>query len=178
MTDHQRTGSADGPDAAPDERFGSLGVEPDGLWQVRFRRHLRHAPERVWAALSDPEQQAQWVPGVTIDARPGGAVLFDFDEEGRAEGEVLAADPPRVLEHSWRWPDEPPATVRWELEPDGEGGTYLVLLHRPVRQGPAADYASGWHVMLDALHLHLDGGDVAGLRPDYERLYATYLERT
>lgn len=177
MSDHRDADDTDAADGTPDEREGSLGLNPDGHWQVRFRRHLRHAPERVWAALSDPEQQAKWVPGVTIDARPGGAVVFDFEEEGRAEGEVLVADAPRVLEHSWLWPDELLSRVRWELEPDGADGTYLVLLHRPVRQGPAADYASGWHVMLDALRVYLDGGDVERLEPDYAQLYALYASR-
>lgn len=159
------------PSHDPDGGLGSLGLGPDGGWQVQFQRH---PPERVWAALSEPAQQAQWMPGVTIDARVGGAVLFDFEEEGSATGEVLMADAPRSLEHTWLWPDEPTSAVRWELEPDGDGGTRLVLLHKPVRQGPASDYAAGWHIMLDALRLHLDGEDVAATESDYAALITVY----
>lgn len=171
MTDRQQ-------DMAPDDGRGSLAPGPDGQGQVLFRRHLRHAPERVWAALSEPAQQAQWVPGVQIDARVGGAVLFDFEEQGRAEGEVLVADAPRVLEHTWLWPDEPPSTVRWELEPDGSGGTHLLLRHRPVRRGPAVDYATGWHVMLDALGMHLSGDGLSGWEPDWPGVSGIYSAAT
>jgi len=101
-------------------------------------------------------------------------VLFDFDEQGKAEGEVLTVEAPRLLEHTWLWRDEPPSTVRWEVEPDGVGGTYLTLVHRPVRPAPAADYATGWHVMLDALDLHLSGRGIAGWEPDWAGLSTLY----
>lgn len=158
---------------AADDRRGTLGVDPGGEWQVRFERRIRHAPDRVWASLVDVEQQAVWVPGVQIHARVGGPVVFDFGPEGRAEGKVLVVEPPRVLEHTWIWPGEPSSTVRWEIAPDGTG-SIVVLWHRPVRPGPAVDYATGWHVMLDALELHLDGGDPAAVEPDFAGLHELY----
>lgn len=56
--------------------------------------------------------------------------------------------------------------------PDGEGAR-LVLLHRPLRSEPAIDYSAGWHLMLDALAVHLDGGDPA-TAADFDALFATY----
>jgi uncharacterized protein YndB with AHSA1/START domain len=166
------TENLDGPPAR-DDRRGTVGVGKDGGWQVRFERRLPHSPEQVWASLVDVDQQDRWVPGVRIHARVGGPVVFDFGDEGRAEGEVLVAEPPRVLEHTWLWPDELPSTVRWEITPDGDG-SLLVLLHRPVRPEPAVDYCTGWHVMLDALAVHLDGGDPGAEEPDFGALYETY----
>jgi uncharacterized protein YndB with AHSA1/START domain len=167
----ERPSESSAPPGALDDRRGTLGVGPDGEWQIRFERRLPHPPERVWAALVDGDQQDHWVPGVRIHARVGGPVVFDFDDEGKAEGEVLAVDPGRALEHTWLWPGEPHSTVRWEITPDGEG-SLLVLLHRPLRPDPAVDYAAGWHGMLDALAVHLDGEDPPV--PDYSALYETY----
>ncbi|TDC52056.1 SRPBCC family protein [Actinomadura sp. KC345] len=155
----------------PGERRGTLGVGDDGHWQIRFERRLAHSPERVWAALTSPDRQARWIPGVTIDATEGGAVVFDFGDEGGAEGRVLAVEEPRHLEHTWVWPGEPPATVRWELTADGDH-TVLVLLHRPLRREPAIHYTAGWHVILDALGGHLDGGAADG--PDEAVLVEFY----
>jgi uncharacterized protein YndB with AHSA1/START domain len=171
MSEHDTTTEDRQPPA--DDPRGTLGVGEDGQWQIRFQRRLRHSPERVWAALTDPTDQAAWAPGVTIDATEGGAVVFDFGDEGRADGRVLAADPPRVLEHTWLWPGEPESTVRWELSADGDG-TLLVLWHRPVREEPAVSYCTGWHAMLDALAVLLDGGDPGGLSPDYDELFMLY----
>lgn len=163
---------ADAP-PRPDDARGTLGMGPDGTWQIRFERHLPHSAERVWAAITDPEQQDRWVPGVRIEARVHGAVAYDFGDEGRVDGEVLAVDPPTSIEHSWRWPGEPDSVVRWEVRPEGDGSV-LVLLHRPLRPEPAVDYCAGWHAMLDSLAVHLDGGEPADLTPDYEQLTGWY----
>ncbi len=168
------TTSPDSPPPADDAR-GTLGVGPDGAWQIRFERRLRHSPERVWDALVDPEQQDRWVPGVRIEAVAGGAVRYDFGDEGVADGVVLGVEPPFALEHTWRWPGEPESTVRWEVRP-AEDGAVLVLMHRALRQAPAVDYCTGWHTMLDALRAFLDGGDPAELTPDWEALAQVYGE--
>jgi uncharacterized protein YndB with AHSA1/START domain len=145
-------------------------------WRITFERRLPHPPAAVWAALAEPAQQQRWLPGVTIDPVENGTVVFDFGGDGTAEtaeGVVLAVERGRLLEHTWLWPDEPPSTVRWELTPDGDTAR-LVLRHDLVSREPAADYGAGWHTMLDALAVHLDGGDPGELSPDYDELYELY----
>jgi hypothetical protein len=34
----------------------------DGGWTLVFVRALRHPPERVWEALTDPSQMREWAP--------------------------------------------------------------------------------------------------------------------
>ncbi|MCP2332766.1 SRPBCC family protein [Actinoalloteichus caeruleus] len=168
--EHQRR-TTDPRDLAPPPEAGTLGLGDDGAWQILFRRHLAHPIDRVWSALSQPEHQREWLPGVRIEVRPGGSVLFDFGDEGSAEGTVAVVEAPTLLEHSWCWSDEPPSTVRWELATAADGGTELVLRHRAVDQGPAADFAVGWHGILDGLRAHLDGGTAS---TDHAALDAWY----
>jgi uncharacterized protein YndB with AHSA1/START domain len=151
---------------------GTLEQGEAGQWRIHFTRRLPHPPSQVWPALAEPDQQQRWLPGVTIDVVKG-TVIFDFGEDETAEGAVLAAEEGRVLEHTWLWPDEPESTVRWELTPV-EDTTTLTLRHEPVRPEPAADYGAGWHTTLDALEVHLAGGDPTDLTPDYDKLYDLY----
>lgn len=159
-----------------DQSRGTLGVGPDGSFQIQFVRELPHPPEKVWLWLVQPEMLERWLPGCRIEAHPGGAVRFDFGEEGSATGEVTSvAAPdggPGLLEHTWVWEGVPASAVAWHLEPLA-GGTRLILRHRDLVEEPAREFALGWHLMLDALRLDLDGrptepawaaaGDLAGL---------------
>ena len=79
-----------------------------------FVRDLRHPPERVWAALTDPAQLSEWSP-FTADrdlARVGDVTLtmIDGDTSEAMASSVLVSEPPRVLEYTWG--DD---LVRWEL---------------------------------------------------------------
>lgn len=135
---------------------GTLGVGDDGSFRIHFERHLPHPPRRVWQWLTTPEKLEQWLPGCRIDAVLGGQVLFDFGEEGAATGRVLGLTEPLALEHTWVWEGVPESRVVWSLEPHDDG-TRLTLVHREVLPEPAAEFAVGWHVMLDALRLGLAG---------------------
>jgi len=135
--------------------------ERDGRFFVRFERRLPHPPEVVWNALTEPDRLAAWFPqNVAYEGEraPGGKLRFSWPESDDPPfgGEILAYDPPRLLEYTWE--DE---TLRWELRPDGEGGTVLVLADAMDDRDRAARNAAGWHACLDALAALLEGRPLA-----------------
>ena len=124
-------------------------------WQLRFSRTLRHAPDKVWRALTEPEHLAAWFPAQMHGERATGARLtfvFENGEGPDTEGEILVYDPPALLEY--RWGTE---LLRFELAPDDGGGTQLTFLNTFDELGKAARDAAGWHACLDVMAHHLDG---------------------
>ncbi len=133
-----------------------------GRWRLRFVRSLPHPPEKVWRALTEPEHLAAWFPADMEGERVTGASLrFVFREgEGPTEdGEMIAYEPPRLLE--FRWGNE---RLRFELEPDGQG-CRLTFVDTFDELGKAARDAAGWHVCLEVLAYHL-----AGERPPWGQM--------
>jgi uncharacterized protein YndB with AHSA1/START domain len=116
------------------------------------------SPERLWEALTDPDQVAGWFGGrVEWDLQEGGKAVFRGDDGTARLGRVEAVRPGRHLRFRW-WPaaspeSEPPARgatgseggseseVTYLLEPLDEG-TRLTIQERPVPQptgrGPQA----------------------------------------
>ncbi len=135
--------------------------EAGARWRLRFARELAHPPERVWRALTEPEHLRAWFPQhIRGEWRAGAALTFEHQEPGLGPafgGEVLACEPPRLLE--FRWGTE---VLRFEIEPRG-GGCTLTLLDTLAELGTAARDAAGWHACLDLLAADLDG---AGPGPD------------
>jgi uncharacterized protein YndB with AHSA1/START domain len=132
-------------------------VQKDGeSWTLVLARELRHSPEKVWRALTDPAQLREWAPfdadgnmgiaGRTVRLNtvgsPGGVI---------SETDITRAEEPNVLEY--RWGD---GNLRWELEDFG-GGTRLRLWHTIDRRYIAMG-AAGWHICLDVLDHWLSGG--------------------
>ena len=129
---------------------------------LRFERRLRHPVDRVWRALTDAPDLAQWFPDtVEADWREGGQVRFLDHAEGGFTGAVLAFEPPRRLAYRW-YTNE----LRFELEPDGDGATLLRLTALLSEREAAARDAAGWHVCLDRLAQALDTGDATAPGPD------------
>lgn len=155
---------------------GQLEHRDDGRWQLRFTRRLAHPPEKVWRALTEPEHLAVWFPTTIEGERARGAPLRFAHRDGAApavEGEMLAYDPPRLLELRWGG-DE---TLRFELRPE-DGGTVLTLVNAFDEVGKAARDAAGWHACLDVLRHHLDGATppwTPGER--WAQVHASYVER-
>lgn len=93
-----------------------------------------HPPEKVWRALTEPAQIAQWFPAAwgrtTTDFQPVVGASFRMDAEkkmgwrGYVVGTVLEVDRPRRLVHTWIGsPQEEasPTRVEWTLEPTAKG---------------------------------------------------------
>jgi uncharacterized protein YndB with AHSA1/START domain len=136
----------------------------DGRHALRFERRLAHPVEKVWRALTEPGEMSRWFPATPEwDLVPGAKIVFRFREEAPVddmtqadfEGEVVAVEPPRLLEFTWA--DE---LLRWELAPDGDG-TLLTFTTAFDDLGKASRDAAGWDVCLEVLEAALDGREVA-----------------
>ena len=125
-------------------------VRRDGeKWTLILVRELRHSPDKVWQALTDPAQLSEWAPfdadgnlgiaGATVKLTTVGAPAPRVTET-----RVTRADAPEVLEYKWGGFD-----MRWQLQAIG-GGTRLTLWtnigHRFIAMG-----AAGWHICFDVL---------------------------
>ena len=117
-------------------------------WTLILVRELRHSPEKVWRALTDPAHLREWAPFV-VDADLGTAGRVHLTWVGNPtpqETTVTRADAPEVLEFG---------DIRWELEPLG-GGTRVTLWHKIDRRFITWG-AAGWHISFDVLDRLLNG---------------------
>ncbi|OHV33380.1 MULTISPECIES: SRPBCC family protein [Pseudofrankia] len=148
--------------ATTTDRLGTLERVGDRA-RLRYERLLRHPRERVWRALTDPEDLRAWFPtGIVGDRATGAALTFPFPDQDlpAMTGEMLRFEPPAVLELRWG-PDD---ILRFELATaaDDAGGTgwcALTLVAEFTPLGKAARDGAGWHECLDLLATHLAGGE-------------------
>jgi uncharacterized protein YndB with AHSA1/START domain len=127
------------------------------MWTLILVRELRHPPERVWQALTDPEHLRKWAP---FDADRNLATVgpVKLSTVGTptpqvAETTVKRAEAPRLLEYCWGTQD-----LRWELEPFADG-TRLTLWHNIERRFIAWG-AAGWHICFDVMERALAGAPI------------------
>jgi len=117
-------------------------VDVDGRPALQFERTLPHPVARVWRAVTEPAELAQWFVG-PVSWTP--ALGETFAVAG-ATVEITALDPPRVL--AWTWGAE---SYRFELR-DAPEGCRLRFTHVfDAAHGPAAQHAAGWETYLDRL---------------------------
>jgi uncharacterized protein YndB with AHSA1/START domain len=146
--------------------LGSITARGAAARTLRFERRLDHAPDVVWAAITDPEQVGTWLADAQLEPGLGGSVRFDFGPGNAVSGAITVWEPPRALAYGWRFPDGHDSRVSWTLEPDGDG-TLLVLVHELLRPTEATGYAAGWHAYLDRL-----AGSLGGAAPSFESRFA------
>lgn len=165
----------------PGPASGAHVVKDGDNWTLVLTREMRHAPEKVWLALTDPAHLREWAPfeadgnlgtaGATVKLTTVGAPSAPVTET-----RVTRADAPRLLEYKWGDKD-----LRWELEALG-GGTRLTLWHN-IDRGFISMGAAGWHICLDVLD-QLVGGNPIGrivakeaMKFEWPRLNAEYAEQ-
>jgi uncharacterized protein YndB with AHSA1/START domain len=152
-------------------------VRKDGdKWTLILVRQLRHSPEKVWQALTNPAQVREWAP-FDVDGNLGTAgatvKLSWVGAPKPIDTKVTRAEAPTLLEFD---------DIRWELEPAGSG-TRLTLWHNIDRRFVSWG-AAGWHISFDVLDRFLAGqpiGRIGG--PDamkfegWQRLVAEYAKQ-
>ena len=120
-----------------------------------------HSPERVWRALVDPAELAQWLMPTDFAPEVGREFVLETgsEEVGTIHAEVLELDAPRLLRCRWSggFGD---TEVTFELFPEG-AGTRLRVRH------------DGWSEPLPAEHAGFDDGWKQKLDEELPRLFAT-----
>jgi uncharacterized protein YndB with AHSA1/START domain/DNA-binding transcriptional ArsR family regulator len=134
-----------------------------------FEIYIRTTPERLWAAITDPEIRAKYNfgAGVTSDWSPGSRFEFGHTASGMVlgEGTNIEVDPPRRLVQSMvaLWGDdvrrEGTTRVTWEIE-QIEDSCRLRLTHDQLREDASDQLYGGWPMILSGLKTWLETGQL------------------
>ncbi|MFF5084424.1 SRPBCC domain-containing protein [Actinoplanes sp. NPDC000266] len=124
-----------------------------------YRVWIKASPERIWAAITDPEWTSRYAYAAPVDyeLKPGGAYRSHATQEMKdyakangfevpdviVDGEVIEADPPRRLVQTWRMlmdpgtAAEPFTTITYEIEEAKmQPGVYKLTLTHELTGAP------------------------------------------
>lgn len=133
--------------------LGKVTKKADG-YEVRFERTFPHHIQKVWDAITRPENLKYWFTDMEFELRPGGQVAIRFRDgsDTVSYGEVVSVDPPHKF--VWTWEHE---LAVWELFAEGPDRCRISLTYSRLDPQFAADAPAGWHVLLERLEGMLNG---------------------
>ena len=178
MSDATKTTRFQGYQAGP--ASGATLREEDGRWTLVFVRELKHAPRKVWAALTEPANLRAWAPfdpDRNLGSTGPAQLTMAGPEPQQFSAVVRRADEPTVLEYTWGGD-----VLRWQLE-EIVTGTRLTLYHTLEDRSWVSKVTAGWHICIDVLERALDGRPTGRIVADdarlvgWERLNAEYSEQ-
>jgi uncharacterized protein YndB with AHSA1/START domain len=132
-----------------------------------YQVFIKASPERLWAAITEPDLTAAYFHGARITNTPDRHVSYGPDGSLWGDGPVLEWDPPRRLVHEWRSLYDPelageqPSRVSWEIEPAAAGVCRLTVVHDRLGGAPrtaASVSGPGWMMVLSGLKTVLETG--------------------
>lgn len=129
-----------------------------------YEVYIAATPERVWQALTDSEFTKQYYYDNTVESdwKPGSPLVYrNPDGTTAIECEIVEADPPRKLVHTFFFPgtDESPSRCTWSIEPRG-AASLLTLTHDEF-DGETSTFKSvahGWVPILSGMKTLLETG--------------------
>jgi uncharacterized protein YndB with AHSA1/START domain len=131
-------------------------------WTLVFVRELRHAPEKVWASLTEPSQLRAWAP-YTADRNLGTVgkatlTMVDGNTADEVPCVVTVAESPRLLEYEWGGD-----VLRWSIDAV-PAGSRLTLEHTTADKSNVPQLAAGWHLCLVVADSLLEGKPIDPIR--------------
>lgn len=120
---------------------------------ISFEAELRHPPQKVWRALTDPALLSEWLlPVLGFRAEVGAAFAFRTDPypgwDGVVHCEMREVEPERRLAYRWAVPGLE-TVVSFELAPTAEG-TRLVIVQTGFQEDQKREFGGaryGWTKM-------------------------------
>lgn len=119
----------------------TMTAKKRGETELVITRQFGAAPDRVYAAHTDPTLIRQWMTGpeewrmteCESDAVPGGRMRYTWTDEGGRSftmtGTYVELEPPHRMVHTEAWDDgEMPETVVTTTFEPRDGGTWMTLL--------------------------------------------------
>jgi uncharacterized protein YndB with AHSA1/START domain/DNA-binding transcriptional ArsR family regulator len=135
-----------------------------------YEVYIKADPHRVWEGITRPEFTSRYFYGghVRSSLEPGAPFVYlSADGRSMVDGEVIEADPPRRLVHTWRMlydpalAADPPSRITWEIEP-AEGGVSKLKVTHDGFEGETPTFkevAGGWSFVLSGLKTLLETGE-------------------
>jgi uncharacterized protein YndB with AHSA1/START domain len=133
-----------------------------------FEIFIKTSPERLWEAITDPEQRAKYSFGVQTRSDWTEGSSYESSVPGVIEiaaGENLEVDPPRKLVQTFNalWSDDvkayDPSRVTWEIEPVGDDSCQLRVTHDRLASDANPELFGGWPMILSGLKTLLETGE-------------------
>jgi uncharacterized protein YndB with AHSA1/START domain len=126
---------------------------PSQTDSISFEFDLKHVPQKVWRALTDPVLLAEWLlPVLDLKLEPGAAFTFKTDPKPGWDGSVncrfVEIETHRKLSYTWRVGGMD-TVVNFTLTPT-ESGTRLSLVQSGFKPDQKQNFGGaryGWKMM-------------------------------
>jgi uncharacterized protein YndB with AHSA1/START domain len=126
---------------------------PSQTEALSFEFDLRHRPEKVWRALTDPVLLTEWLlPVVGLKLEPGAAFTFKTQAypgwDGTVNCRLLEIEPHRKISYTWSVPFLE-TVVTFTLTPTASG-TRLSLVQSGFKSDQKQEFGGaryGWKMM-------------------------------
>ncbi|MFV8750155.1 SRPBCC domain-containing protein [Nannocystaceae bacterium ST9] len=134
---------------------------------------IRTSPERLWAAITDPDQTEQYLFGSRVHSswKAGDPIVYTAGAEGptMVEGTIVEIVPQQALQQTWVIQYDPAlagecSRVGYRLEPRGEN-VKLTVSHDFTGAPESAAHLErdGWSVVLSSMKSLLETGRALAL---------------
>lgn len=121
---------------------------------ISFDFDLKHSPQKVWRALTDPSLLAEWLlPVVGLKLETGAAFAFKTEPhpgwDGRVNCQFLEIEPQKKLSYRWVVGDMLDTVVTFTLTPTASGSRLSLVQSgfKPDQKKNFGGARYGWRMM-------------------------------